>query len=124
MFKSQRQAYFFKSRESTSIIGFLAKFELAGDFNRNHDGAAAYIFSFLEKNALGTTLNSRMSAATNIAPVLASVNTCESTSQKKLLCFYLEVANYFLEKFANYEPKTEMDFATLRYIQPAYKTST
>lgn len=52
-----------------------------------------------------------MSAGTQIAPVVASVNIVELTTQKKLRRPYPEVNNYFIKKFANDQVLAEMNSA-------------
>lgn len=60
-----------------------------------------WILPFFVKNTHSTTIKSRMSAATHIAPVVASVNTIERMTQNKFLRYYLEVVIYLVKKFAN-----------------------
>lgn len=51
----------------------------------------------------------------HIAPVVASVNIVEQTTQKKLLRSYPEEVNYLLKKFDNDQTITKIDSAILQY---------
>lgn len=99
--KSQVKAHFFNPTDPISIIAFPFTLKLACDTNRIHEVAAMWVLSLSVKNALATTLNSRMSAVTHIAFVVALVTPVKLTTQKKHLCSYPEVANYLHKKFAN-----------------------
>lgn len=116
--KSQMKAQFFYLSISIYIIDFLATFKRACDINRFHEGAAMGVFSFIN-SALSTTSRNGMSAATHTAPVVASMNTIKSTTQKRLLSSYLEVANYLLKKIEHVMVVTKSDSAFLCYNQPA-----
>lgn len=59
-----------------------------------------------------------MSPATQIASIVASVNTDYPTTQKKLLSFYPVVVHYLLKIFAIYLIIVEIDPANLCYTQP------
>lgn len=73
--KSQVEAHFFVPSNLVLIIGFLATFELTCDTKRVYAEAAMWVLPFFVMKALTTTVNSGLSAATQIAPVVASVNT-------------------------------------------------
>lgn len=79
---------------------------------------------FFDKNVLGTRLDSCMSKATNIASVVASVNSVESISHGNLLRSYPKLVNYLLKKFTNNEAIGKMDSAFLCYAQPTNMTPT
>lgn len=86
---------------------------------RIHEEAAMWILPFFVKDALATILNNCVSAATHIAPVIASVNTIEPMIQKKRFRSNLEVVNYLVKKFANNQEITERNSTILLYTQPA-----
>lgn len=120
--KSSIKALFFDISDPKFMIGFLSTFKLASNSSRIYEKTTMRDLPFLVKNALGTTLNSRISAATHTTPVVASVNKVEPTTQKKLLCSYLEIVNCFLKEFANTHAIAKTHFAILRYMQPAHIT--
>lgn len=64
-----------------------------------------------------------MLAATNIAPVDASVQSAKALRQRKLLLASPEVVIYLLKKFAGDQEIAEMNAKILRYTQPFSKTS-
>lgn len=72
--KWQIKAHFFDLNDLISIIGFLATFKLVGVKDCIHKEAAMHVLSSNVINKLSSTLNSRMSVATNIAPITASVH--------------------------------------------------
>lgn len=98
---SQRKAHFFNLRDSNSSIALFASFKLSFDTHRIHEEAAMRVLSSFDKNALVSTLNSRMSAATNIPHAAASVHLAERFGQNKLFHTYAEVVNNHFEKFSN-----------------------
>lgn len=69
---------------------------------------------FSDKTTLATTLNSRILAATHIAPVVLSVNTVRPTSQIKLPCSYPETVSYPHKKDANHQRIASVDFTNSR----------
>lgn len=73
------------------------------------------VLLFFVKNALASSLNSRMSAATSITPAVVSADSSETLRQKKLFRFYPEVVNYLLKKCDSYKAIDEMDSAILQY---------
>lgn len=103
---SRMKANFFDPSDSVFIVGFIATFKLVGDTSRIHEGAAMRVLPFIVKNALATTLNSRMVTATHIAFVVASVNTVKPTTQQKLLRSYAEIVNYLLKKLTSKKKKS------------------
>lgn len=76
-----------------SVLGFFAIFKLVCDTNNIHEGAAMWLLPFFVNNTFSITLNSLISAAAHIFSI-ASVNTFESPTQKKLLLSYPEVVNH------------------------------
>lgn len=78
--KSKIKAHFFNTSSPIFIIGFLATFNFASDTNHIHQGEVMRILPFCVESAPDTTLNSRMSAAAHIAPVVAMVNMFEPTT--------------------------------------------
>lgn len=93
MVKWQMKAHLFDRSNPISIIGFLETFNLACAANRIHDKTAMSVLPFFVKCTLSATLNSCMSAATNIISLVALVNTVKPTTQKIPLCSYSEVLN-------------------------------
>lgn len=79
-------------------------------------------FPFFDENVHAKMLYSRMSEDTYIAPVVASVNTVESTTQKKLFCSHLKAVNYFFKKFPIDQAIADMNYTILRYTQSANMT--
>lgn len=63
-----------------------------------------------------------MSAARNIAPAAASVQSAEPLRQKVLFCLYSEVVSYLSKTFASDQAIAEMDSAIFRYTQPSRVT--
>lgn len=122
--KLQIKALFFNPSNPISITGFLDTVKLACDTNCIHEQEEMEVLSFRFKIALLTTLNSFMSGGTHNAPVVASVNTVEPTTEKKLLCSYQDIVNYLLTKFANDQAIAKIDFEMMRYTQPASMTHT
>lgn len=112
--KSQVKAHLSDRSDSISIISFLSTFRRACDANHIHEEAAMRVLSFFVKNTFATTIDSRMSAAPHIAPVFATVNTVEPTTQKEHFCFYPEVSRYLLKKFDNDLAIAVKDYAILR----------
>lgn len=55
------------------------------------------------------TLNSSMSAAAHVTPVVTTVNITELRIQKKLPQSYLEIVKYLFKKFLNDQTIPEMD---------------
>lgn len=72
--------HFFDASDSISIIGILAIFILVCNINHAHKGVAMWVLSLFVTNSHAETLNSRMSAATHKAALVASVNTVEPTT--------------------------------------------
>lgn len=66
--KLQIKTHFIEQCDQALIISFLAIIKLVLDTSRLLESAAMRLLSFFVKTALATTLNSRMSAATDIAP--------------------------------------------------------
>lgn len=95
--KSQLKALFSNVSDPISNMGFLTTFKLPCNSNRIHEKAAMWSVLFLEQNGLATILNSYMSAATHIALVVASENTVEPATRKKLLRSYLEIVKNLLK---------------------------
>lgn len=58
-----------------------------------------------------------MSTATHIAPIIASVNAVEPTTQKIRLRSYPEIANYILKKFVDDQTLTKMGAPIHRFTQ-------
>lgn len=62
----------FNPRNPISIMGFLSTFKLSCNISRIHEGASMWVFPFFVENALATSLNSGISAATRIKLIVAS----------------------------------------------------
>lgn len=56
---------------------------------------------FFAKTVYARTLNSCMSAAAHIAPVVALLHTFHTTMAKEFLRSYQEIADYLFKKFQN-----------------------
>lgn len=113
------KARLFAQKGSVSIIGFLPTFNLAWDTNRILEEAAMRVLPFFARNTSTFVLNSRMPAATNVAPAVSFVNSAEQLRHKKLLQPYPEVSNYLLGRVANNQAFFWMISAILRYTQLA-----
>lgn len=72
--KSQMNEHVFDRSDPILIIGFLAIVRVAFNTNYRYKGVAVWVFPFFVKFALPSTLNSRMSVATNIAPTTVSIH--------------------------------------------------
>lgn len=115
---SQIIAHFFDSSYLFSIIGFLVTFKLAFDTNRIQEGVTMWVpLFFFVKNALASSLNICVSAATNIEQAAASFHLIQPLKQKKLFGTYPKVVNYLVMKSASDQARAKMDFANLRYTQ-------
>lgn len=79
------KAHFFDPNDPIFIVGLLATFKLAWYSSHVHESSAMWFLPVFVRNTLATTLYSCMSAATQTAPVVASVITAEPTTQKKYL---------------------------------------
>lgn len=75
MVKTHMKVHSFDPSDSLLIIAFIAAFKLACNMDSIPERIAMWIPLFFVQNALASTLNSRMSAATNVPPALASVRT-------------------------------------------------
>lgn len=116
---AHKNVQFLELSDPTFIIRVLATFRLACDNNRSHEKIVVPFHSTIVKNANFTKLDRRMSAATHITPVIATVNNVKPTTHKKRFGSNLEVAGYLLRKFENDEIIAKINFANLCYIKPA-----
>lgn len=121
--KSQMKVPFFDPSNSVSIIESIATYKLACHTNRIHEGTAVWIFPCFVKVALTSTINSRMSSASDIVPAVASSQSVEPLRQKKLIRTYTGVVSYLLTRLANDQAIAEISSAILRYTQPASMAS-
>lgn len=71
------KAHFINPSSPITIIGFIATIKLECDTNNIYEGEFIRVLPFFFTNVLATTLNSRISAAAQITPVVASVNNTE-----------------------------------------------
>lgn len=71
------KAHIFDLSDLSLIIGFSANFKLVCGTNRIHEGATIWVLLFLVTNALASTSDSRLAAATNNAPNVVSVHSAE-----------------------------------------------
>lgn len=110
-------AHFFDFSDPVSSIGFLTTFKLVCDTNKIQKRVPIWILSFFAKNKLESTLCSRLSAATDIAPSVAPVLSAEPLRESLLLQSYPEVADYLFKTFANDQTVTGIDSAILLEIQ-------
>lgn len=113
--KSQRIAHLRGPSDLILIIGFLAAFKFACETNRIHDGATIWVPLLFVKSAPTLSLKIRISAVTNIAPVVVSSQSAESLRQKTLLWSYSEFFSYSPEKFADDQVIDKMDSAISSY---------
>lgn len=87
--KLQTKIHFFDRSDAISIIELIDTFTLVCDANNIHEKAAVKALLFFVKNALAVTLNTRMSAAAQFNPDVASANTTKQLTLEKLLLLYL-----------------------------------
>lgn len=112
--KSQMKEKFYAIGDRRLILPCFATCKLVCDTNSIQEGAAVLVFPFSVKDALTTTSNGRMLAATHIAPVALLESTVETTTERNLPRLYPEVVNSVLKFFASSQAKTGVDSATLR----------
>lgn len=113
------KAHFFTPSDLAYKIDFSATFRISCDSNRIQKGAAMRVPPFFVKSVLASTLNSCMSAATNIAPDAAPFHLAELLRQEKLFRPYRDIVNYFLTKFDSDRRNAKTVSAVLRCTQPA-----
>lgn len=113
---------FFIPRDFISIIAFLAALKFACSTNLIRKKTTMWVLHFVVKNRFASTKNSRMSAAINITPAVASAHMTEPLRKKKFVRPYQNVVCYLFEKFANDQDIAEKDYAILLYVLPANMT--
>lgn len=87
--------------------------------NHIHERAAIWFLPIIVKNTFASTLNSCMSAAMYITPVVALDNIVEVVREKKLLRSNPVVIDYILKIFSNDETVAEMYSLMVRYTKSA-----
>lgn len=115
-------AYFFDTKDSISIIGFLATFNLACNTNLVHKGAEMWVLPHYLNETLANAFNSHMCTDDKSTPITASFRSNGVISRELLRSFTEEVI-YLFKKFTKNYAISEFDLATLCYMQPSNMTT-
>lgn len=109
-------------KNTITIIGFLASFQLACNIKSIHEEIAMEVLHIYVKKTHSNALFSRTCATVKSFPIAASVRNVDNRFYNHLRS-NLEVGNYLLKKFAADQANAELDTSILGSMQPGNKSS-